>query len=75
MQMTRPVRNLVTVVMFGLVGFVLGCSGGGGSDAPPSKADSQKIREEMKQAREDMKAARQEAAKEGMKGMTQGRPR
>jgi hypothetical protein len=49
------------VVTLGLVGYVLGCSGGTGGQGvtPPDKETSKKIAEEMKSAQQErMKAMR-----------------
>ena len=68
MRMTRLVRISVPLVMLGLAGFVLGCSGDSGSMPPPDKAASKKIAEEMKRDHLTQKAARAEAAKDKMRG-------
>jgi hypothetical protein len=67
MQLRRLVRTLVPVVMLGLIGFVLGCSGGQDT-TPPDKATEKKIAEETKKAREEMKAERQQAARQQAAG-------
>jgi hypothetical protein len=65
MHLIRFVRISVPFVSLALVGFVLGCSGGGQGVTPPDKEASKKIAE-------DMKSAQQERMK-AMRSQTQGR--
>jgi hypothetical protein len=61
MQLIRFVRISVPFVTLGLVGCVLGCSGGQGGQGstPPDKETSKKIADEMKSAQQErMKAMR-----------------
>jgi hypothetical protein len=60
MRLIRSVRRSVVFAMIGLVGLMVGCSGGAGegqSVTPPDKETSKKIADEMKSAQKDrMKA-------------------
>jgi hypothetical protein len=69
MQMSRFVRTLVPLVMLGLGGSLLGCSGESvPTQTPPDPEASKKIAEDMKNAAMDRKAARARAASEAVRG-------
>jgi hypothetical protein len=55
MQLGRFVRASVPIVILGLGGFVLGCSGQG--SPPPDKETGKKIAEERKIGRQEERAA------------------
>jgi hypothetical protein len=75
MQHARFIRTLVPLVMLGLAGFLLGCSGQ--SSAPPL---GQETKEALKKNLAERRAERKEAAEEragikkgSMRGMMKGR--
>jgi hypothetical protein len=65
---------MIVVLMPGLVGFVLGCSGQQNA-APVDKAAGKEIAADMKTAAQELKAERAQAKKEGAstKEMMKGR--
>jgi hypothetical protein len=63
MQLIRFVRTSVSFVVLVLAGFVLGCSGGSGSQPVPDKETSKQIAESFKNAQRQRKAAQAEAVK------------
>jgi len=71
MHLMRYVRIMVPLVTLGLVGCVLGCSGGGLEGqgvAPPDKETSKKIAEQMKADQlERMKAMRSQSKGGGLR--------
>jgi hypothetical protein len=78
MQITRFIRMLVPLMMVGLVGIVIGCSGQ--VTSPPEKGAGKQIaaerkaeRKERAEARSEARAAMKESMKETMKGRMKGR--
>lgn len=78
MQPARFIRTLVSFMMVGVAGFVLGCSGP--PDAPPvDKETGKKIAEDMKTAQKEARAERGKTKegpmmKETMKNRKRGGP-
>jgi len=64
----RSVRTLVPLLMLGLVGCVLGCSGESTKTPEQRKEFGNMMKEDMKNAMKEAQAARKGAAKGGMKG-------
>ena len=64
MPLLRIVRAWGFAPVIGLVGFVIGCSGGGGTATPLEKGEGKEIRAGVKEARKAAQEARKQARAE-----------
>jgi len=65
MQLVRFVRTLVALLILGLVGCVLGCSGGSNSTPEERKAFGNMMKEDMNNAMKEQMRARKGPPREG----------
>jgi len=61
MQLVRFVRTLVALLILGLVGSVLGCSGGSNSTPEERKAFGEAMKVDMKNSMKEFQAAKKAA--------------